>query len=139
MLIPDNSSKDAISVADIERQIQNIRGHDVLTSPQIAQFYKIEVRALNQTLKRNPGLLSVKGSMFQLTPTESRDARLFIENPYWGGPRRGILYAFTVDGVIFLRYLALFKRHGSDELDHAIFQAFMNKRKRLESRASTAA
>lgn len=46
MFIPDNSSKDAISVADIERQILKIRGHDVLTSQQVAQLYKIEVRPL---------------------------------------------------------------------------------------------
>ena len=118
-----------ISPEEISRLILTVRKEHVLLSPQIAKLYNMEVRVLNQTVKRNPKYFPEE-SFFQLSKDESHDIDLVTPYPSWGGARRSRPYAFTVTAIISLHYLL--KKHGSDELNFDIVRAFKLKENRYK-------
>jgi hypothetical protein len=85
----------------IERSIFFLRGQKVMLSPDLAQLYEVETRALVQAVKRNLDRFPAD-FMFQLTDQEFRSLKSQIVTSSWGGLRRATPYAFTEQGVAML-------------------------------------
>jgi ORF6N domain-containing protein len=115
---------------EISRLILRVRGKYVLLSQQLAKLYSLEVKTLNQTVKRNPNFFREE-SFFQLSLYELRDIQPLVPTVAWGRVNRARPYAFTLNAIIPLQQLL--KKHGSDEQHFAIVRAFVNKEKRLKS------
>lgn len=92
----------AVTLGSVERGIIQVRGDRVMLDETLARLYDVEVRALNQAVKRNidrfPG-----DFMFQLTPDEAAllKSQTVTSSPGHGG-RRKLHYAFTEQGVAML-------------------------------------
>jgi len=89
----------------IESRIVEVRGHRVLLDADLARLYGVEVRTLNQAVRRNAARFP-SDFMFQLTWAEAERSRsqFVILN---GGAARGRNikfrpYAFTEQGVAML-------------------------------------
>src|SRR5438128_11998614 len=85
----------------IERRIYLIRGHKVMLSPDLAELYQVEPRALVQAVKRNIDRFP-EDFMFQLTREEYADLKSQIVISSWGGARRATPYAFTEQAMAML-------------------------------------
>ena len=72
-----------------------------MLSPDLAQLYDVEPRALVQAVKRNLERFPVD-FMFQLNGREFRSLKSQIVTSIWGGLRRATPYAFTEQGVAML-------------------------------------
>ena len=76
----------------IERRIFLIRAHKVMLSPDLADLYKVETRALVQAVKRNLDRFP-EDFMFQLTGEEYANLKSQFVISSWGGARRATPYA----------------------------------------------
>jgi ORF6N domain len=85
----------------IEQTILLIRGHRVMLSPDLADLYAVEPRALIQAVKRNKDRFP-PDFMFQLTEREFGHLKSQFVISSWGGLRRAYPYAFTEQGVAML-------------------------------------
>ena len=72
-----------------------------MLSPHLAELYGVEVRALNQAVKRNRERFP-HDFMFQLNAREFDNLKSQIVISSWGGSRRARPYAFTEQGVAML-------------------------------------
>ena len=61
---------------NIQDYIHVIRGHRVMLDRDIATFYGVETKRLNEKVKRNPKTFAGEDFMFQLTKDEWEDIRL---------------------------------------------------------------
>ena len=89
--------------AGLERHIREIRGHKVLLDVELARLYDVDVKVLNQAVKRNIGRFP-SDFMFQLTVGEqaalrSRSVTLAAGR---GKHRKYLAYVFTEQGVAML-------------------------------------
>jgi hypothetical protein len=93
------TQKRALVAKPIENQIRLVRGQKVLLDSDLAGLYGVEVRALNQAVKRNEGRFP-RDFVFQLTAKESEVLRsqTVISNSSRGG-RRYLPNAFTEHGA----------------------------------------
>lgn len=57
-------------LADIRNKIYEIRSQRVMLDRDIAVFYGVETKRLNEKVKRNPKRFAGEDFMFQLTPEE---------------------------------------------------------------------
>lgn len=84
----------------IQSKIYEIRGQKVMLDKDLAELYQVEVRSLNQAVKRNmqrfPG-----DFMFQLTTEEWQILKSQFVTSSWGGIRK-LPYAFTEQGLAML-------------------------------------
>jgi len=64
-----NSNITIYNSSDIQKKIYNIRGEQVMFDSDLAEFYGIETRILNQAVKRNINRFPAD-FMFQLTDEE---------------------------------------------------------------------
>ena len=86
----------------IQNMIYEIRGHKVMLDSDLAALYGVELRALNQAVKRNIGRFP-SDFMFQLTQDEWNNLRSqIVISSYNHGGRRYLPYAFTEQGVSML-------------------------------------
>ena len=60
---------------NIQDYIHVIRGHRVMLDRDIATFYGVETKRLNEKVKRNPKRFAGEDFMFQLTKDEWEDIR----------------------------------------------------------------
>lgn len=122
-----SSPADALPVpADlITRRIFVIRGHKVMLSPDLAELYQVEPRALVQAVKRNADRFP-EDFMFQLTAEEWESLKSQIVISSWGGARRATPYAFTEQGVSMLSSVLKSKR--AVQVNIAIMRAFVQLR-----------
>jgi hypothetical protein len=97
----------------IGRKIYLIRGQKVLLSPDLAELYGVEPRALVQAVKRNLDRFP-DDFMFQLTDQEVVNLKSQIVISSWGGARRANPYAFTEQGVSLLSSVLNSKRAIND-------------------------
>ena len=65
---------------NIQSKIHVIRGHRVMLDSDIAGFYGVETKRLNEKVKRNPKRFVGEDFMFQLTQEEYDDLRLRSQN-----------------------------------------------------------
>jgi hypothetical protein len=87
----DNSL--VLSADNIKRKIHTIRNMQVILDADLAEFYNVETKVLNQAVKRNSERFPEK-FMFQLTKNEFENLKSQFVTSSWGG-RRNIPYAFT--------------------------------------------
>lgn len=90
-------------VVPIQNLIYTIRGHKVMLDSDLAALYKVEVKRLNEAVKRNLRRFPVD-FMFQLTKEEWGDIRVRsqIATSPKGGGRQYLPYVFTEQGVSML-------------------------------------
>ncbi len=96
------SNLPAVFVSDeiILQKILLMRGQKVMLDRDLAEMYGVEVRVLNQAVKRNVTRFP-EDFMFQLAQNEWRDLRSQFATSSWGGARKPP-YAFTEQGVAML-------------------------------------
>jgi hypothetical protein len=92
--------KRSLTPKSIENQIFLVRGQKVLLDSDLAALYGVEVRTLNQAVKRNHKRFPLD-FVFRLTTEEHRTltSHSVISNSTRGG-RRYLPYAFTEHGAI---------------------------------------
>ena len=134
-LIPvDKSSPVPISV-DIGSKIHVVRGIQVMLDSDLALLYGVEVKVLNQTVKRNEERFPTS-FFFQLSVEEVESLRSqFVtskKNEGRGG-RRYLTYVFTEQGVAMLS--AVLRSETAVRISIQIMQAFVEMRRFLQNNA----
>jgi hypothetical protein len=81
----------------LKSKIHNIRGFQVMLDSDLAYLYGIEVRVLNQAVRRNLDRFP-SDFMFQLSKIEYDSLRSQFATSSWGGTRK-LPYTFTEPGV----------------------------------------
>jgi hypothetical protein len=123
----------------IERGIVVLRRHRVLLDEQLAQLYGVEVRTLNQAVKRNQERFP-EDFMFQLTAEETALLRsqtvILDEGGGRGAHRKFRPYAFTEQGVAMLSTVLRSPR--AVQVNIEIMRAFVRLRQMLQENADLA-
>ena len=94
------TGKELIGSNGIQSCIYTIRDLQVMVDSDLAKLYCIEVKVLNQAVKRNSERFPT-GFMFQLTTQETENLKSQIVTSSWGGKRKNS-YTFTEQGVAML-------------------------------------
>ena len=84
-------------IEEIRSRIHTIRGKQVMLDKDLAELYGVEVRTLNQSVKRNENRFP-PDFMFQLDKEEWEILKSQFVTSSWGGARTRP-YAFTEQGV----------------------------------------
>jgi len=116
-----------ITTSGIQTYIHEIRGERVMLDRDLALLYGVEVRVLNQAVKRNIERFP-KNFMFQLDNQEFANLKSQFVTSSWGGDRT-IPYAFTEQGVAMLS--AVLKSPTAIQVSIAIMEAFVQIRKMI--------
>jgi phage regulator Rha-like protein len=114
----------------VERRIYIIRSQKVMLSPDLAELYQVETRALVQAVKRNIDRFP-EDFMFQLSDEEYTNLKSQIVISSWGGARRATPYAFTEHGVAMLS--AVLNSDRAVQMSILIVRAFVRMRELLAS------
>jgi hypothetical protein len=85
----------------IERCIHAVRGQKVMLDTDLARLYGVEVKRLNEQVRRNAERFPPE-FMFQLTPAELARLRSQIATSKGRGGRRYLPHAFTEHGAVML-------------------------------------
>jgi len=126
-----------VSQEQIESAVLVVRGEKVLLDADLANFYGVEVRVLNQAVKRNidrfPGDFA-----FRLTAQEvaSLRSQSVISKTQGRGGRRYPPYAFTEQGVAMLSSVLRSRR--AVQVNVEIMRAFVRLRRVLAVSAELA-
>ena len=120
----------SIIINKIESRIFTIRGLQVMLDSDIAAIYQVEVKRLNEQVRRNIGRFP-KEFRFQLTELEFKDLilRSQIATSSEHGGRRYLPYAFTEQGIAMLS--AVLHSDIAIKVSIQIMQAFVVMRKIL--------
>jgi hypothetical protein len=99
------------SVEQIESRIFLIRGQKVMLDADLAELYGVEIRALNQAVKRNAERFP-EDFMLQLASEEFAALRsqIVILKNGRGQHRKYMPYAFTEHGALMLGNVSKFER-----------------------------
>ena len=91
---------------EIQSRIYTIRGVQVILDKDLAKFYSVETRVLNQAVKRNIERFP-EGFMFQLDEYETDNliSQSVMSSSGHGGMRK-LPYVFTEQGVAMRRFIA---------------------------------
>jgi hypothetical protein len=129
--------KTALAQKPIETQIFLVRGQKVLLDSDFAALYHVEVRALNQAIKRNNERFP-SDFVFQLTAKENHalTSHFVISKP-GGGGRRYLPYAFTEHGSIMAASVLNSPR--AVEMSIFVVRAFVRLRETLATHKALAA
>ena len=127
----------ALTPKPIEDQIFLARGQKVLLDADLAALYGVEVRTLNQAVKRNEGRFP-PDFVFQLTAEENEALRsqTVISKSSRGG-RRYAPYAFTEHGAIMAASVLNSPR--AVEMSIYVVRAFVRQRETLATHKALAA
>jgi hypothetical protein len=113
----------------VEREILILRGHRVILDEQLAPLYGVQVKVLNQAVKRNRERFP-EDFMFQLTAEEARILRSqTVTSRSWGG-RRNLPFAFTEQGVAMLS--SVLRSPRAVQVNVEIMRAFVRLRRMLK-------
>lgn len=129
------TSNHAPLMARAERLIVMLRGRSVMLSPDLAELYSVEPRALLQAVKRNLNRFPAD-FMFQLDAAEYANLKSQFVISSWGGARRALPYAFTEQGVAMLS--SVLRSERAVQVNIAIMRAFVRLREMLLSNADLA-
>ena len=123
-------TKSLVPVEQIQSRIFVIRGINVMLSSDLAQLYGVEVKVLNQAVKRNTDRFPVD-FMFQLTLEEFGALKSQIVTSSWGGLRRALPYVFTEHGILMLSSVLRSRR--AVQVNIEIMRAFVSLRELVRS------
>jgi hypothetical protein len=124
-----------IDLLRIERSIRLIRGDKVILDEDLAELYGVEVKRLNEQVRRNIDRFPAD-FMFQLTNQEFKDLKSqFATSSQWGG-RRIPPYAFSEQGVAMLSSVLHSPR--AVRVNIEIMRTFVRLRRLLASHADLA-
>jgi hypothetical protein len=134
------ASKRPISIIPAERIEQSIlfiRGQKVLLDWDLAKLYGVEIRALNQAVKRNLERFP-DDFMFQLAAEEAEALRsqIVILKTGRGQHRKYLPYAFTEQGVAMLS--SVLRSQQAIQVNIEIMRAFVRLRRILADNAELA-
>jgi hypothetical protein len=122
------------SIGHIEGAIRIVRDHKVILDSSLAALYEVDVKALNQAVRRNierfPG-----DFMFQLTAEEAallRSQIVTLRGEH-GRHRKYLPYAFTEQGVAMLSSVLRSRR--AVQVNIEIMRAFVRLRQMLQTNA----
>lgn len=117
-----------IKIDDIQSQIYTIRGVQVMLDRDLAVLYKVEIRVLNQAVKRNSGRFPTE-FCFQLSAEENEFIRSqFVTLKGGRGKHSKYLpYAFTEQGVAMLS--AVLRSDAAVKVSVKIINAFVAMRR----------
>ena len=119
----------------VERSIRIIRGDKVILDEDLAELYGVEVKRLNEQVRRNLNRFPVD-FMFQLTKQEFKDLKSqFATSNQWGG-RRTPPYAFSEQGVAMLS--SVLHSTQAVQVNIEIMRTFVRLRRMLSSHAGLA-
>jgi hypothetical protein len=132
-----------VLLEDIESRILLIRGQRVILAEDLAALYEVEVRALNQAVRRNVERFPAD-FMFQLAGEEVAvlKSQVVISSAHESTPtsghggRRHPPYAFTEQGVAMLS--SVLRSSRAILVNVEIMRAFMHLRRMLGSNADLA-
>jgi hypothetical protein len=120
---------DIINSTDIKDKIFTIRGEQVMIDEDLALLYGVEVKRLNEQVKRNikrfPDIFR-----FQLTKEEFENLKSQSATSSWGG-RRKLPYVFTEQGVAMLS--AVLHSDTAIKVSVQIMQAFVEMKRFIAS------
>ncbi|MBN1594309.1 ORF6N domain-containing protein [candidate division FCPU426 bacterium] len=105
----------------IERKIYFIRGKKVMLDRDLAKLYGVEIKALNQAVKRNKERFP-EDFMFQLEKNEDVSLRSQIVTLKRGEHRKYPSYAFTENGVAMLS--SVLRSRSAIQVNIQIMRAF---------------
>ncbi len=127
--------KNALVLADrITSTILFLRGEKVMLDHDLAKLYGVEVKVLNQAVKRNIERFPAD-FMFQLTLEEARILRSQFVTSSWGGVRKAP-YAFTEHGVAMLS--AVLRSPRAIQVSIEVVRTFVRLRRILATHADLA-
>ncbi|WP_242343650.1 ORF6N domain-containing protein [Anaeromyxobacter terrae] len=123
----------------IERKILVLRRHRVILDEQLAPLYGVEVKVLNQAVKRNRERFP-EDFMFQLTAEETallRSQSVTLDAGHGRGAHRKYRpYAFTEQGVAMLS--SVLRSPRAVQVNIEIMRAFVRLRRMLQENADLA-
>lgn len=120
----------------IERRVLRLRGHNVMLDEDLAALYRVDVKALNQAVKRNRERFP-SDFMFRLTARETKSLRSQIVTSNVGrGGRRNAPYAFTEQGVAMLS--SVLRSALAIRVNIEIMRAFVTLRRVIDSHGDLA-
>jgi hypothetical protein len=120
----------------IENRIFLVRGQKVLLDDDLATLYNVEVRVLNQAVKRNKRRFP-SDFVFRLTAKENRNLKSQFVTASSHGGRRTVPYAFTEHGAIMAASILNSPR--AIEMSVFVVRAFLRLRDTLASHKAFAA
>ena len=120
----------AVQAAQIEQVIHVIRGERVMLDTDLAELYGVEVKALNQQVRRNQDRFPAD-FMFQLTEEEwaALRSQFVTLNAGRGRHRKYAPYAFTQNGVAMLS--SVLRSPRAVQVNIEIMRAFVRMRRLL--------
>jgi len=121
-----------IRTENIQSYIHTIRNVQVIIDSDLAELYDVEVRVLNQAVKRNIGRFP-ENFRFQLTENEFQNLKSQFVISSWGG-RRTNPYAFTEAGIAMLS--AVLRSSIAIKMSVLIIEAFVAMRHFISENAA---
>ncbi|MCK4614211.1 MAG: ORF6N domain-containing protein [Thermoplasmata archaeon] len=118
-------------IEDLQSQIYSIRGVQVMLDSDLAVCYGVEVKRLNEQVKRNIERFP-ESFRFQLNDSEITNLKSQFATSRWGG-RRTRPYAFTEQGVAMLS--AVLRSETAVKMSVHIINAFVAMRRFITSNA----
>src|SRR3989339_462277 len=117
---------------DIQSRIYTIRNAQVMLDIDLAELYDVEVKRLNEQVKRNIERFPQEFS-FQLTVEENNSLRSQFATSNKKGGRRYLPYVFTEQGVAMLS--GVLRSNTAVEISIQIINAFVAMRKFISANA----
>ena len=118
-----------IDLKNIENRIFTIRGKQVMIDTHLAELFKVEVKVLNQGVKRNIDRFP-ESFRFQLTKIEFENLRSqIVTSSFEHGGRRYLPFIYTEQGVAMLS--AILRSDVAIKTSIKIMEAFVEMRKAL--------
>jgi len=130
-------TKTVVPLEHITESILWLRGQKVMLDADLAELYEVEIKTLNQAVKRNSGRFP-PDFMFQLTTEEFQSLRSqFVTLKTGRGQHRKYLpYAFTEQGVAMLSSVLHSER--AIQVNIEIMRTFVKLRQLLASNVELA-
>jgi hypothetical protein len=131
------SARFVVPAEDIQRSILRLRGHNVMLDEDLAALYQVDVKVLNQAVKRNQPRFP-PDFMFRLTAREvaSLRSQTVTLNGGRGRHRKYPPSAFTEQGVAMLS--GVLRSPRAVRVNIAIMRAFVRLRQVLAANADLA-
>jgi hypothetical protein len=125
----------ANKLSQIQNMIYEIRGQKVMLDSDLAVLYGVELKVMNQAVKRNIGRFPFD-FMFQITNDEWDSLRSqFVTSKNNRGGRRYVPYVFTEQGVSMLSSVINSER--AIEVNINIMRTFVKLRQYVLSKGDT--